>query len=185
MFYTENELSELGFKSFGKNVLISDKCSIYGAKNIEIGSNVRIDDFCILSANGNIKIGNNIHIACYASLIGRGDIILEDFSSIAARCTILSSCDDFSGEYLVNPTIPKKFLNVTHGDVVLKKHAVLGVSCVVLPNTVISEGSAVGAMSLVKKTIPEYEIWGGNPIKFIKKRKRNLKQLEEKYLNEI
>lgn len=60
-FYTEQELSELGLKSFGKNVLISRKCSIYGADNVTIGSHVRIDDFCVLS--GHITIGNYIHIS--------------------------------------------------------------------------------------------------------------------------
>lgn len=55
-FYNEVELKNLGLKSYGENVLISKKCSIYGAENIEIGNNVRIDDFCILS--GEIKIGN-------------------------------------------------------------------------------------------------------------------------------
>ncbi|HBS76832.1 MAG TPA: galactoside O-acetyltransferase, partial [Alphaproteobacteria bacterium] len=54
-FYSDTELQELGLKSYGKNVLISRKCSIYGAHNISVGDNVRIDDFCILS--GNITIG--------------------------------------------------------------------------------------------------------------------------------
>ena len=53
-FYDEQELQQIGFKSIGKNVLISRKTSIYGAQNITIGNNVRIDDFCVLS--GNIKI---------------------------------------------------------------------------------------------------------------------------------
>lgn len=48
-FYTHDELAEIGFKSCGKNVLISRKASIYSPAKIEIGDNVRIDDFCILS----------------------------------------------------------------------------------------------------------------------------------------
>ena len=36
-FYNEVELKNLGLKSYGENVLISKKCSIYGAENIEIG----------------------------------------------------------------------------------------------------------------------------------------------------
>ena len=45
MFLTEKEIKILNFKSIGKNVLISDKASIYGAENMSIGNNVRIDDF--------------------------------------------------------------------------------------------------------------------------------------------
>jgi acetyltransferase-like isoleucine patch superfamily enzyme len=57
-FYTNDDLKKLGFSSFGNNVLISDKASIYGANRIKIGNNVRIDDFCILSAGeSGIEIG--------------------------------------------------------------------------------------------------------------------------------
>ena len=91
MFYSQNDLEKIGFKSLGENVLISDKASIYGAENIEIGSNVRIDDFCIISAGaGGIKIGNYIHIACYAHLIGSGEIVLEDHSQVSAKVSIFS-----------------------------------------------------------------------------------------------
>jgi dTDP-4-amino-4,6-dideoxy-D-glucose acyltransferase len=184
MFYTKEELHKIGFKSLGENVLISDKASIYNPQNISIGNNVRIDDFCILSAGSEITIGNYVHIACYTSLIGRGKIILQDFVSIAARCTILSSCDDFSGLSLVNPMIDEKYLGVIHGNVMLMSHSVIGVGSVILPNVLISKGAAVGALSLVKKDIPSFQIWGGNPIKFIKERSTNLLNLEKDFLYE-
>ena len=81
-FYTVEELSSLGLKSYGHNVLISRKCSIYGAVNITIGDNVRIDDFCILS--GNITIGSNVHISAYVSLWIHGNYfrgLYRDFPS--------------------------------------------------------------------------------------------------------
>lgn len=184
MFYKRKDLKKIGLKSFGENVLISDKCSIYGAENISIGNNVRIDDFCILSASKNIIIGNNIHIACYTSLIGAGSIILEDFVSISAKCNILSSCDDFSGEYLTNPMIDKKYLNVFHDSVIFKKHSLLGAGSVVLPGVVFGEGATVGAMSLVKESINPFEIWGGNPLRFIKMRSKNLLIFEAKMKND-
>ena len=34
----------------------------------------------------------------------------------------------------------------------------------------INKGAVIGANALVNKDIPEYEIWGGVPAKFIKKR---------------
>jgi dTDP-4-amino-4,6-dideoxy-D-glucose acyltransferase len=172
MFYTKEELHKIGFKSIGENVLISDKASIYNAKNIEIGSNVRIDDFCILSAGeGGIKLGNYIHIACYAHLIGSGPIICEDHTQISGKVSIYSSSDDFSGNYLVGPTVPKEYTNVKNKTVHLKKYVVLGCNVVVLPGVTIEEGTAIGALSLVNKDLPEYGIYGGNPLKLIKKEK--------------
>jgi galactoside O-acetyltransferase len=179
MFYTKKELQKIGFKSIGENVLISNKASIYGAKNIEIGSNVRIDDFCIISAGKEgIKIGNYIHIACYAHLIGSGKIIVDDHAQISGKVSIYSSSDDFSGEYLVGPTIPKDFTNVKSLTVHLKKYVILGCNTVVLPGVIINEGTAIGALSLVSKSLPEYGIYGGNPLKFIKKRTKGMQKYE-------
>ena len=179
MFYTKEQLSEIGFKSIGDNVLISDKSSIYNAKNIEIGSNVRIDDFCILSAGeGGIKIGNYVHVACYAHLIGSGQIIVDDHSQISGKVSIYSSSDDFSGDFLIGPTVPKEFTNVRNLTVHLKKYVILGCNAVVLPGVTIEEGSAIGALSLVSKSLPGYGIYGGNPLKFLKERTKGMQKYE-------
>jgi acetyltransferase-like isoleucine patch superfamily enzyme len=186
MFLSKEQIKEIGFKSVGENVLISDKASIYNAKNIEIGSNVRIDDFSILSAGiGGIKIGNNIHIACYASMIGAGKITLDDFSQVSSRVVILSSSDDFSGEYLVGPCIPNEFTNLKSAPVHLMKHSVIGTGSTILPNVTIKEGAAVGAMSLVKDNVEEFEIVVGVPAKKVKNRSKKLIEIELKYLQTI
>lgn len=186
MFLTKLELEQKGFKSIGENVLISNLASIYNAKNIEIGSNVRIDDFCILSAGeGGIQIGNNIHIACYVSMIGAGKITLEDFSQVSSRVVILSSSDDFSGDYLVGPCIPSEFTNVKSAPVKLMKHSVIGTGSTILPNVTINEGAAVGAMSLVKDDVGEFDIVVGIPAKKVKDRKRKILEIESKYLQSI
>lgn len=175
MFYSVDELKKIGFKSLGENVMISDKCSIYGAHNIEIGSNVRIDDFVIISSgDGGIKIGNYIHIACYAHIIGSGPIILEDHVQVSGKVSIYSSSDDFSGDYLIGPTVPKKYTNVRNSKVHLKKYVVLGCNTVILPGVTLGEGCAVGALSLVNKDLEEYKIYAGSPIKFIKDRSKKI-----------
>lgn len=183
MFLKQEELEKIGFKKIGTNVLISDKCSIYNAKNIEIGSNVRIDDFTILSAGeGGIKIGSYIHIACFTSLIGGGEIILEDFVQVSSRVTVLSSSDDFSGNFLIGPCIPNEFKNVKSDKVHLMKHSVVGTGCSLLPGVTLFEGASVGAMSLVKSDIEEFTLFFGIPAKKIKKREKFLLKLETEFL---
>jgi len=185
MFLSKDELQKIGFKSFGENVLISDKCSIYNAKNIEIGSNVRIDDFCVISAGKDgIKIGNNVHIAVYCSMIGEGEIIMEDFSGLSSKVALYTSSDDYSGESLTNPMVPKEYTNVQSGKVHLKKHVLVGAGSIILPNVTLEEGVAVGALSLVSKSFESFNIIAGNPAKILKPRKQNLKTLEWKYLNQ-
>ncbi len=177
------DIESIGFKSVGKNVLISDKSTIYNAKNIEIGDNVRIDDFCVISAGeGGIKIGNNVHIAVFCSLIGNGYINMNDFSGLSSRVSIYSSTDDYSGDFMTNPTINKEFTNVISGDVYIGKHVIIGSGSIVLPNVRINDYSSIGALSLVNKDINEFKVAVGIPAKEVKNRNKNIKNLEKEFL---
>lgn len=186
-FLSNEELKALGFKYLGRNVKISEKASIYNPGKISIGDNTRIDDFCILSAgSGGIDIGRYVHIACFASLIGREKITLEDFSGIAARGSVYSSCDDFSsGNFMTNPTVPEEYTNVRHAPVVIKKHGGVGAGTIVLPGVTIGVGAIVGALSLVMKDIEEFTLSIGIPAKKIKNRRKAVLELEKIFLSKI
>jgi len=175
------QIHEMNFASIGKNPKLSDKASFYNCKNINIGDNVRIDDFCVLSAgDGGIQIGDYIHIAVYSSLIGAGKISLHDFSNISSRVSIYSSNDDYSGLSMTNPTVPSEFTNVTHADVTIGRHVVIGSGSVLLPGVILEEGVAVGALSLVSKSCHAFGIYMGVPAKRIKERKKDILELENK-----
>src|SRR4051812_25938720 len=109
-YLTDRELASVGFRSIGKNVRISDRCSIYNAGKISIGSNSRVDDFCILSAGeGGISIGHHVHISAGTSMMGSAPIILENFSNVSLHCSVFSTSDDFADAGLLNPTTPDEF----------------------------------------------------------------------------
>lgn len=183
-FLNQEEIEKLGFKSVGENCLLSRKASFYNCSNIIIGNNVRIDDFCVLSAGKKgIEIGSFIHIAVFCSLMGNEKIILNDFSGLSSRVSIYSSNDDYSGETLTNPMIPDKYKKVTHAPVTLEKHVIVGSGSIILPGVCLNTGAAVGALSLVSKDIPEFEIHSGVPARKIKNRKRDLLITENKFLN--
>lgn len=176
-------IEKMGFASVGMNVQISDRASLYNTANISLGNNVRIDDFCILSAGvGGIALGDFVHIAAYSSLIGAGKITLSDFSGISSRVSIYSSNDDYSGATMTNPTVPNQYTGVTHADVFLGKHVIVGSGTIILPGIVLEEGVAVGALSLVTKNCDAFGIYMGNPAKRIKRRKRDLLELEKAFL---
>lgn len=183
-FYTENELKGIGLKEYGTNVLISRNASIYGAENIVVGNNVRIDDFCILS--GNIVLKSNIHIAAYCALFGgKEGIVLEDFAGLSSRCVIYAESDDYTGNYLTNPTIPEKYRKVEGGRVVLSKHVIVGTGTSIMPSVFIGEGVSIGSMSFVSKSLDAWGIYVGCPCRKIKERSRKLLALEEEYLGEV
>lgn len=178
-FYTQAELEELGFKYLGKNVRLSKLASIYNVGNIEIGDNSRIDDFCVLSAGeGGISIGRYVHIAVYTSIMGGGKIVLEDYTGLSSKCALYSSNDDYSGKFMTNPTVPSEYTNVTHAPVTIKKHSLVGAGSIILPGVIIEECVAVGALSLVSKSLEAGFIYVGQPAKKIKKRRRNCEVLE-------
>lgn len=180
------QIKEMGLRSCGENVLISEKASIYGASKISLGNNVRIDDFCILSAgNGGITVGNYVHIACYSSIIGRGKVTMEDFSGLSSRVSIYSSSDDYSGKTLTNSTVPENYRYVDHRDVYISRHAIIGAGSVILPGVCIGEGCAVGALSLVKKNCDSFSVYYGNPAKKIKERFRDHLEIEKNFLEEL
>jgi galactoside O-acetyltransferase len=182
MFYTKEELSKIGFKSIGENVLISDKASIYGAKNIEIGSNVRIDDFVILSPGVSLKIGNYIHIGCYTSIIGNGEVILEDFVGISGRVSIYSSSDDYTGLAMTNPMIPNEYKKITTGKIHIKRHSIIGTGSVLLPNITVGMGCSIYAQTLIKSDCENFGVYNGNPSKLIGKRLKKFLDYEKKFI---
>lgn len=180
---SRSDIESMGFASLGENVLISDRASFYNCSKISLGNNVRIDDFCVLSAGvGGIEIGNFVHIAVYSSLIGAGKITLSDFCNISSRVSIYSSSDDYSGAAMTNPMVPDTYTNVLNADVLLGKHVIVGSGSIILPGVVISEGGAVGALSLIRDNCRAFGIYAGTPAKYIKERKRGLLELEKQFL---
>jgi acetyltransferase-like isoleucine patch superfamily enzyme len=183
-YCTEKEITELGLKNVGRNVKISKHVNFYGAQYISIGSNVRIDDFCILSASreGSFSVGDNVHIGAGVYLFGTYGIQIGDFSGLSSGVKVYSTSDDYSGEFLTNPTVSREFLNSRNELVIIEKHALIGAGSVVLPGVVISEGVAVGALSLVSKSLDSWSIYAGQPVRKIKDRSKNLLKLEAKLL---
>jgi len=177
-------IESMGFASVGENAQISDRASFYGISRIQLGHNVRIDDFCVLSAGvGGIEIGSYIHIAVYTSLIGAGRITLADFCNLSSKVSIYSSNDDYSGVALTNPMVPSGFTGVTHADVLLEKHVIVGCGSIILPGVILEEGVAIGALSLVSKSCEAFGIYAGNPARRIKERKRDLLEIEKRLLH--
>lgn len=179
-FYTDKELKEIGFKSVGKNVKVSRKCSIYGAENMEIGNDVRIDDFCVLS--GKVKIGNYVHISAYNALYGRFGIEIGNFCGISPRCTLFSASDDFSGEHMISPMVPEDLTQLTMGKIVLNDYCQVGANSIVMPAVVIEEGAVCGAYSFVNHSLPAWTINVGIPCNTLEERHRNPKELSKKII---
>lgn len=90
-YLSQDELKKIGFRNLGEHVLISEKCSIYGAELISIGNYVRIDDFSMLV--GNIEIKNFVHISPYCGIhgTGGGKVVFEDYTGLSAGAMVYAA----------------------------------------------------------------------------------------------
>jgi galactoside O-acetyltransferase len=178
-------LAAMGFASIGCGVKVSDRTSFRGVSHIDLGDNVRIDGFCVLPAGeGGIRLGRNIHVAVYTCMIGAGRITLGDFSNISSRVAIYSSSDDYSGATMTNPTGPDKYKKVDHADVEIGRHVVIGSGSIVLPGAVLEDDVAVGALSMMRGHCSAFGVYAGVPARRICERKRDLLEVEQRFLQD-
>jgi acetyltransferase-like isoleucine patch superfamily enzyme len=179
--YTIEELEKMGVQMFGKNIKISRFVNIYNPKNLVLHDNIRIDDFTIISCKGIIEIFNFVHISAQCFISSSTKIIIGNFSAISVGTKIFGGCDDFSGEFLANPTIPSEYTNVKTGDILIGDNVIIGSNSVMMPDIIIEEGAVIGANSLINKNCSSWNIYAGTPIKFIKNRSKNCLEILEKF----
>jgi len=179
-FLNQNSIKRIGFKKVGKKVQISSNAVFRNASNISIGDYTRIDNFCILSAgDGGIEIGRNVHLSSNVTIVGRGKVTINDFAGLSAKCSVFSSNDDYSGDFMTNPTVDPEYTKVTTGDVYIGRHVVVGAHSIILPNVKINDGASVGCLSLVKEDCEGFWVYAGIPVRKIKPRNKGMLELEK------
>jgi galactoside O-acetyltransferase len=178
--YTRAELETLGVRC-GENVQIDRSVVLINPQRLSIGHDVRIDCFCVLSAGpAGIELGSWIHLACGCYLFGSGGPIqIEDFANVSSRVSIYTANDDYVGGALTNPLVPYELRDVTTGPVHLQRHAIIGSGSVLLPGVTLGVGAAVGALSLVADSVPDFTVVAGTPARRIRQRGRQLLELEQ------
>ena len=85
---------------------------------------------------------------------------------------------------MAHPTIPERYRKVQTGDVVFRRHSLVGAGSVVLPGVTLGEGASVGALSLVKDDLAEFGLYAGVPARRIGDRSRKLLEMERRFLAE-
>ena len=162
---------------YGKNFTINGHPYIINDGNIFVGNNVTVNSGkhlnpiggsseCVLHTfkNGKIQIGDNVGLSNCA-IISMSEIRIGDNCKIGGSVKIYDT-DFHAIDYLkrrdFKTDIPcsKK---ISIGDDVF-----IGAGSTILKGVTIGNNSIIGAGSVVSKNIPSNQIWGGNPIKFIK-----------------
>jgi acetyltransferase-like isoleucine patch superfamily enzyme len=182
-YWHEDELRGEGFAAVGKDVRIAKTATVVGAHNIRIGDHVRIDGYTtIVAAGEDVSLGMHVHIGPGCVLIASEGLVMEDFSGLSSGVKIYTRSDDYSGQALTNPTVPAEFTNVERGRVRLGRHVIVGAGAVILPGVEIGEGAAVGALSLVTRSLAGWSIYSGVPARRVGPRSNALLAAETRLM---
>lgn len=182
-FYTQEELEQAGFRHLGKNVKIKRNCGLFFTENMVIEDNARIDDYTIIVASREeVRLCRHVHIGTHCFISGVEGFYAGEYAGISSGTYIYSASDDYTGKKLTNTTMPRDLIGGPAGRVVLEKHVIIGANSVILPGVTIEEGTSVGSMTLVNKSLPPWGIYIGQPARKLKDRSKDMLRLEEEYL---
>lgn len=121
---------------------------------------IYVDPGACLEINEKTGISNSVLYAANKITIGKN-------VNIGAGCLITDS--DSHSIHFANRCLQEKDNDICTSPVTISDGAFIGANSIILKGVVIGERAVIGAGSVVTKSVPNDEIWGGNPAKFIKK----------------
>jgi acetyltransferase-like isoleucine patch superfamily enzyme len=118
----------------------------------------------VVRAKGELRIGNYVGIS-NSTIVCWNKIEIGDYVFIGGSCKIwdtdFHSVDPLERRHRGNA-------NVITLPIKINDHAFIGGNSIILKGVEIGKNSVVAAGSVVTKSIPANEIWGGNPARFIR-----------------
>jgi acetyltransferase-like isoleucine patch superfamily enzyme len=150
----------------GEDVFISPDARIHPSvrgTRIVIGRGTQIYDFVCIKAVG-----------------GSGNLIMGEHCYINPNCVIYTGNGITMGEYVLlapgvmlmptNHAFIRRDIPIRHqgfaetkGGITIDDDVWIGTNSVILDGTQIGKGAIIAAGSVVRGTVPAYEIWGGTP----------------------
>ena len=152
----------------GKNVRIWRNVKIevlYGGE-IWIGDNTELMDGVLVWTYGReIKIGKNCTINPYTVIYGHGSTKIGDNVLIAAHSMIVPSNHIFSDK-----TKLIKNQGLSEKGIIIENDVWIAHGCSILDGIKVSNGTVVGAGSVLNQSTQEFGVYVGSPAKMITKR---------------
>lgn len=144
--------------TIGKNFAMNN-----GIKGNPIGSYRKCTIF--VDRNAVLTIGEHVGIS-QTALICHKSITIGNYVKIGGGVCIYDT--DF---HSLDPDIRKSKNDLKQRiekPVVIKDNAFIGAHSIILKGVTIGKNSIIGAGSIVTKSVPDNQIWAGNPAKFIR-----------------
>lgn len=156
----------------GKRIHLGVGCQVSPGGFLQIGSDVYVGSHCVfeISVNppGKVIVGDRVWISRDCHFASNGLVRIEDGVLIGEFVSIRDTTHSFED---LNTPILGQVDRV--GSVIIERNAWIGRGCLIqaVPeDLLIGEGAIVAANSVVRCSIPEREIWGGTPARYIRHR---------------
>jgi acetyltransferase-like isoleucine patch superfamily enzyme len=133
------------------------------AKFAILGKNNRCK--IVVTSGGKLVIGNNVGMS-NSTIVATLSITLGNNILIGGGVTIVDT--DF---HSLNPShwhTKADVENMKSSAVVINDNVFIGMNSIIGKGVTIGSNAIIAAGSVISKNIPENQIWGGNPAKFIK-----------------
>lgn len=163
-----------GFESNG-----IPKLDVWRNGDMRLGENVRINNgsshniigrqqpcYFVVRSNATLTIGNNVGISASAIICSK-QISIGNNVKIGGN-TVIYDTDFHSLDARIRrqPILDRE--SALSAPVVIEDNVFIGAHTTILKGVKIGENSIIGACSVITKSIPENQVWAGNPAKFIK-----------------
>lgn len=164
--------------TYGTGLTTLGTMFIRGTGKITIGNHVRIT-----SCRETNPIGGDIKTILFAK--GQSEITIGDYSGLSNAAIVAlekieignhvfigGNCKIYDHDFhsiKFEERIQDNDPGVKSAPIMIKDGAFIGAHSIILKGVTIGEKSVVGAGSVVTRSIPDGEIWAGNPAKFIRK----------------
>lgn len=162
----------------GTGCVFNGIIGIEGTYKVRIADNVRINSgkrFNVIGGDtrtvfrtvgtGEIDIGCN-------SGISNSTFVAANSITIRENVLIGGSCKFYDTDFHpidVNDRLNDNKDEIKTAPIEIQDNVFIGAHCIVLKGVTIGQGSVIGAGSVVTKSVPEREVWAGNPAHFIRK----------------
>ena len=136
-------------------------------KNIFIGDDVVVKEgarICSCNESATITIGDRTTVGYHTFIFASSNISIGNDCLIAPFVYLVDSNHQIKREPLINQQ-PNETAPITINDDVW-----IASNVTILKGVEIGKGAVIAANSVVNKSIPPYEIWGGSPAKKISER---------------
>jgi acetyltransferase-like isoleucine patch superfamily enzyme len=164
------------FKHRHKFAKVGKGCSFLG-RDLYVEGHVELGDYCRIREGVRIKvhkgakliIGNRVLLSWNCIIEATESIVIRDNAGIGEFARVRDGAHLIYGTEAGWRYAPNFAEPIDIGE-----YAFIGSASFISHGVTVGKGAVVGAHAVVTKDIPEFEVWGGVPAKFIRHRTKDL-----------